>query len=71
MNYIEVHDLSFVYEEHPVLQHVSMAVQDGEFVVLAGENGAAKSTYCGLFLGKLSRRTEQPEWPYVIPTAIL
>lgn len=52
MNYIEVHDLSFVYEEHPVLQHVSMAVQDGEFVVLAGENGAAKSTLLRTILGE-------------------
>ena len=35
------------------------------------KTGRLSRRYCGLFWGKLSRRTEQPEWPYVIATAIL
>ena len=44
MSYIEVEDLSFYYDNEPVLENVSYHVDPGEFVILTGENGAAKST---------------------------
>ena len=44
MRYLDVSDLSFYYDEEPVLEKISYHVDAGEFVILNGENGAAKST---------------------------
>lgn len=56
MRYIDVRDLTFYYEEEPVLEGVSYHVDAGEFVTLTGENGAAKSTLVKATLG-LSKPT--------------
>lgn len=53
MHYIEVKDLTFYYDEEPVLEDVTYHVDDGEFVILTGENGAAKSTLVKATLGLL------------------
>lgn len=53
MSYIEVEDLSFYYDNEPVLENVSYHVEPGEFVILTGENGAAKSTLIKATLGLL------------------
>ncbi|MEG1502769.1 metal ABC transporter ATP-binding protein [Enterococcus sp. 22-H-5-01] len=53
MSYIEVKDLSFYYDNEPVLEDVSYHVDPGEFVILTGENGAAKSTLIKATLGLL------------------
>ncbi|GCF94143.1 ABC transporter ATP-binding protein [Enterococcus florum] len=53
MSYITVEDLSFYYDNEPVLQNVSYFVDPGEFVILTGENGAAKSTLIKATLGLL------------------
>lgn len=53
MRYVDVSDLSFYYGEEPVLEHVSFYVDSGEFVILTGENGAAKSTLIKAMLGLL------------------
>ncbi|MGK0552755.1 metal ABC transporter ATP-binding protein [Enterococcus faecalis] len=53
MHYIEVKDLTFYYDDEPVLQNVSYYVDPGEFVILTGENGAAKSTLIKSTLGLL------------------
>ena len=41
---IEVHDLSFAYPKHPVLQHLNFSIPQGELVALLGPNGAGKTT---------------------------
>ncbi|WP_027108031.1 metal ABC transporter ATP-binding protein [Lacticigenium naphthae] len=53
MHYIEVDDLSFHFEDEPVLQNISFTVDPSEFVMLTGENGAAKSTLLRNILGLL------------------
>lgn len=53
MNYINVTDLTFYYGDEPVLQDISYHVNSGEFVILTGENGAAKSTLIRNTLGLL------------------
>ncbi len=53
MNYIDVKGLTFYYGEEPVLQDISYHVSPGEFVILTGENGAAKSTLVRNTLGLL------------------
>ena len=53
MRYLDVSDLSFYYDEEPVLEKISYHVDAGEFVILTGENGAAKSTLIKASLGLL------------------
>ncbi|OFI47429.1 zinc ABC transporter ATP-binding protein [Floricoccus penangensis] len=53
MRYIDVKDLSFYYDDEPVLEDISYYVDDKEFVTLTGENGAAKSTLLKATLGIL------------------
>ncbi|MGY3748628.1 metal ABC transporter ATP-binding protein [Vagococcus acidifermentans] len=53
MRYIDVKDLTFYYGEEPVLEDISYHVDSGEFVILTGENGAAKSTLIRNTLGLL------------------
>ena len=53
MHYIDVQGLTFYYDDEPVLEDVSYHVDPGEFVILTGENGAAKSTLIKSTLGLL------------------
>lgn len=53
MRYIDVKDLTFYYDDEPVLEGINYSVDDGEFVILTGENGAAKSTLIKATLGLL------------------
>lgn len=41
---IEVKNLSFSYEDNPILEDVTFLVDSGEFVGIAGPNGSGKST---------------------------
>lgn len=59
MSYIKVENLSFYYDDEPVLENVSYQVDPGEFVILTGENGAAKSTLIKATLGLLKPSSGQ------------
>lgn len=51
---IELKDVSFAYDiGPPALEHVSLAVEEGEFLGLVGPNGGGKSTLLKLVLGLL------------------
>lgn len=52
-HYIEVDGLSFNYDDEPVLSGITFTVDPGEFVMLTGENGAAKTTLLRNILGLL------------------
>ena len=54
MSYVSVENLSFSYDNEPVLENISFTVEPGEFVILTGENGAAKSTLLKNILGLLT-----------------
>ncbi|RKD98001.1 energy-coupling factor ABC transporter ATP-binding protein [Halopiger aswanensis] len=41
---IEFRDVSYAFEDVPVLEELSLSVESGEFVVLAGANGSGKTT---------------------------
>ncbi len=47
---IEVSNLSFVYNETPVLKDISFTVKKGDFVGIIGPNGSGKSTLIKLML---------------------
>ncbi len=53
MRYITVENLSFHYDNEPVLEDINYHIDSGEFVTLTGENGAAKSTLVKATLGIL------------------
>lgn len=48
---IEFRNVTFGYDEHMVLNHLSFQVQQGEQVTLSGRTGAGKSTILKLLLG--------------------
>ena len=51
---IEVHDLSFSYGDHSVLDHVTFTAKEGEFLSVLGPNGVGKSTLFRCMLGILT-----------------
>ncbi|WP_025692823.1 metal ABC transporter ATP-binding protein [Paenibacillus zanthoxyli] len=46
-------DVVFGYEDEPVIEHLSLDIHFGQFIGIAGPNGAAKSTLLKLILGLL------------------
>lgn len=57
MQYISIEHLSFLYDKDPVLENVNFNINNGEFVTLTGENGAAKSTLVKIILGILKEKS--------------
>jgi energy-coupling factor transporter ATP-binding protein EcfA2 len=53
MAIIELNDFSFQYTtgKQPALQHVSLSVEEGEFIAIIGPNGSGKSTLCDTIAG--------------------
>lgn len=49
--FVEFQDVTFGYEEHVVLEHMSFKVMDGEQATISGRTGAGKSTILKLLLG--------------------
>ncbi len=54
---IELRRLGFGYADHPVLQDVELAVDEGELVVVSGRTGVGKSTLLGVVTGLVPRFT--------------
>jgi ABC-type Mn2+/Zn2+ transport system ATPase subunit len=48
---ISLRDVSLGYDRRPVLQHVSLTIERGEFLALLGPNGAGKTTLLRGVLG--------------------
>ncbi len=48
---IEIHDLSFSFNGHPVLSGVELSIEAQDFVAVIGPNGGGKTTLIKLMLG--------------------
>jgi len=48
---ISVENVSFAYDEQPVLKDISLTVEEGDFLGLIGPNGSGKTTLLKLMLG--------------------
>lgn len=53
MRQIDVKNLSFGYGRNPVLEKISLEVEQGDFLAIIGPNGGGKSTFLKLILGLL------------------
>lgn len=51
---VQMKQISFAYQDTPVLEGVSFDIMKGDFVALIGSNGAGKSTMFKLLLGELT-----------------
>jgi len=51
---IEVTDLSFKFNKKPVLENINVRFGEGEFILIAGNNGAGKSTFLRCLTGALT-----------------
>lgn len=50
---LQLNDISFAYEQRKVLDHISLQVNEGDFLALLGPNGSGKSTLLKIILGLL------------------
>jgi zinc/manganese transport system ATP-binding protein len=50
---IELEDVSITLGGRPILEHINLTVNKGEFIVILGPNGAGKSTLLKMLLGLL------------------
>ncbi len=50
-NIIEIKNLTFGYEDTPVLEDLSMDIEEGDFVLVIGPNGGGKTTLLKLIMG--------------------
>jgi iron complex transport system ATP-binding protein len=53
MNLMELENISFAYETSPVLQGLSLSIQEKDFIGLIGPNGSGKSTLLKIMGGIL------------------
>jgi zinc transport system ATP-binding protein len=53
---IELKDVSFYYNSHPILSDVNLHVSEGNFLAIIGPNGSGKTTLLKIILGILHPR---------------
>lgn len=54
---LEISDLTFSYEDKPVLNSLSLSLAEGEFVSILGPSGCGKSTILKLLTGVLTKKS--------------
>jgi energy-coupling factor transport system ATP-binding protein len=54
---IQLRDIGFRYDQHEVLRHVDLTLEEGELVLVSGRTGVGKSTLLGVVTGLVPRFT--------------
>lgn len=54
---VEVQDVSFCYQTHPVLERINLTIHEGDYLGVIGPNGGGKTTLLKLMLGLLPVQT--------------
>ncbi|MBX6391122.1 MAG: ABC transporter ATP-binding protein [Frankia sp.] len=54
MSTIELRDVTLTYDVRPILDNISLSVEDGEFLVLVGPSGSGKTTALRVVAGLLT-----------------
>jgi len=54
MGFIDVQNLNFAYQaKRPILKHIDLSIEKGEWIAILGHNGSGKSTLAKLLVGLL------------------
>lgn len=54
MAFIDVRDLNFAYQpKRPILKHLDLQIEKGEWIAILGHNGSGKSTFAKTLVGLL------------------
>src|SRR5712691_2344204 len=61
---LRLQDVSLGYDGRAVLEHISFAIEQGEFLALLGPNGAGKTTLLRGMLGLISVQAGQIEYGF-------
>lgn len=59
---LEVRDISFSYDQHPIFKDFSFKVEKGEKIALIGVNGVGKTTFCKLLTKELIPKSGEIFW---------
>ncbi|PKH44319.1 energy-coupling factor transport system ATP-binding protein [Nocardioides alpinus] len=54
---IQLREIGFRYDQHEVLRHVDLTLEEGELVLVSGRTGVGKSTLLGVVTGLVPRFT--------------
>ena len=57
MAVVSVDDLTIAYGNHTVIDHLSFSINEGDFLVVVGENGVGKTTLVRSMLGFLKPKS--------------
>ena len=60
--YIEVENVSKRFGKKPILENISLSVEQGQTIGLVGANGEGKSTFMNIITGKLMPDEGKVEW---------
>ncbi len=51
MSFLQLQNISKIYESQPVLESINISIEKGEFLVLVGPSGCGKSTLLNMIAG--------------------
>ncbi len=59
---LKMNDVSFAYDEKPILHHVDLLIERGRKTAIVGESGSGKSTIAKLLLGQIGPEKGMIAW---------
>jgi len=62
MSILQIKNLSHIFDQKPLFENASLAVNNGEHIGVVGLNGAGKSTFVNILAGKLNQDSGEVKW---------